>query len=89
LSDHHKGRGLLNPKASQRAVYDATVLRVELLDHLPVLMADTDDHSTFHLRIVQVSTIDATSISDGGAECRLVEESTFFAETEADDTVSG
>lgn len=89
FSDHHKGRSLLNPKHAQRAAGDALVFRAELLDHLPVFMIDTDDHSPIHLRVVQMSIIDATSIADGRAECRLIEQSACFAETEADDTVGG
>jgi hypothetical protein len=89
LSDHHKARSPFDTEDVQRAAGDALVLHAELLNDFPVLMANPNDHSTIHLRIMQMSIVDATSITDGGAEGRLIEQSASLTGAKADDSIGG
>jgi hypothetical protein len=89
FSDHHKARRPFDMKDAQRAAGDALIRSAEFLNHLPVLMTDSDDYSALYVGIMQKSIIDAASITDSGAECRLIEESSLFTGAETNDSIGG
>jgi hypothetical protein len=53
--------------------------RIELLNYFPVLMITTNDHCSIHFRIIKMSIVETTSITNGRRTSELIKESMFVS----------